>query len=404
MATKTLTELKQEQLRHLQAAKAICDLAEKDGRDFTAAERTELADHMDAAERVKAAMKDPALERERQKQDDQALRDLVAEMGRGIDPGYSSYGRGAAPGPWAKAFNQSRQLAGAKDLISPSGSIGVPSPTSVLAPLGDTVETMLQLIPQETIGSDAFTYLRETVRDHAAAPVAAKGIKPTSTYSVERIDDRVRTIAHLSEPVPRSYLADAPLLGRYLDTVLREGLRLALEAEVIAGDGTGEHLEGLFGVAGTLEQLFDSDILTTTRKAVTLLELQSIAGDAWVIHPSDWETFELYSDLEGQFKLGPGQGQAAIPIDRAKRRLWGLPVALSVGMTQGYAILADFAGSTRLYTREQVRVDWSENVYDAQVGANDFERNLVRYRAEGRWGFAVTRPTGIVVVDLVIGS
>jgi HK97 family phage major capsid protein len=86
-------------------------------------------------------------------------------------------------------------------------------------------------------------------------------------------------------------------------------------------------------------------------------------------------------------------------VDRAARKLWGLPVAVSSALSDGTGYLADFTGSTRLWQREAVIVDWSEAVYDTVATATDFQRNLVRFRAEGRFGFAVTRPLGVVEMD-----
>ena len=85
-------------------------------------------------------------------------------------------------------------------------------------------------------GTDAFGYLREVRRTHNAAPVAAKGVKPTSYYELEKIEDRARVVAHLSEPIPRQYLdlADSGALGRYLDAVLREGLQEGIEYQVLS--------------------------------------------------------------------------------------------------------------------------------------------------------------------------
>jgi hypothetical protein len=53
--------------------------------------------------------------------------------------------------------------------------------------------------------------------------------------------------------------------------------------------------------------------------------------------------------------------------------------------------------------REDVTIDWSENLYDpdalgAGIGASDFERNMVRFRCEGRFGLAIKRPAGIVKI------
>jgi hypothetical protein len=80
-------------------------------------------------------------------------------------------------------------------------------------------------------------------------------------------------------------------------------------------------------------------------------------------------------------------------------------VVTSTVVTAGIGFLVDFAGSTMLWEREQVRIDWSENTWDPDgisegVGASDFSKNLIRFRAEGRWGFAITRPAGVVEIDL----
>lgn len=369
----------------LREVKAIADRAVDEGRDFTPAEQAKV-DAVYKAVRAEQAVK------QSEKDSDEALRQALRDLG--IDNGLG--GGSAKRGPWASAYFKGQQ--GTKALITPSGSVGVPSPLSVLAPLGDRVDTVLQLIPTEQTDSDGYAFLRETVRTHNADTVAAEGTKPTSVYSVEKVESQVETIAHLSQPIPRSYLADAPLLAEYLDTVLREGVTLALEEQVIGGSGVSPDLEGILETSGVQTQAYSTDILTTCRKAVTLLELVSIAPTGWVFHPSDWETIELLTSAN-HYLMGAGQGQA-LPVDRARRRLWGVPVALSVGMTEGDAILADFRGSTHLWDREQTRVDWSENVYDTVSGKSDFERNLIRYRAEGRWGFAVTRPNGVVIVSL----
>jgi len=44
-----------------------------------------------------------------------------------------------------------------------------------------------------------------------AAPVAAGAVKPTSTYTVERIEEPVRTIAHVTEALDRNLLAGPDL-------------------------------------------------------------------------------------------------------------------------------------------------------------------------------------------------
>jgi hypothetical protein len=59
----------------------------------------------------------------------------------------------------------------------------------------------------------------------------------------------------------------------------------------------------------------------------------------------------------------------------------------------------------RLQVRQDGVLDWSENIYrpDALgtgVGASDFERNMLTFRFEGRFGLEILRPSSIVEVDL----
>ncbi len=98
-----------------------------------------------------------------------------------------------------------------------------------------------------------------------------------------------------------------------------------------------------------------------------------------------------------QFAANSGVGS---PVDGMTRTLWGVPVVVSTSLTNGTALLGDFRGSASLFYTGQPRLDWSENTYDSVAGATDFERNYLRFRAEGRFGFAVTRPTGFVSITI----
>ncbi|HKS48207.1 MAG TPA: phage major capsid protein [Amycolatopsis sp.] len=96
-----------------------------------------------------------------------------------------------------------------------------------------------------------WAYLRQTLRDNQAAVVPPGARKPTSRYTLERKEGRSVTIAHLTEPISRQDLADAPLLESFVDFELRLGLEDALENEIINGDGTGDRFTGLNAVSGT---------------------------------------------------------------------------------------------------------------------------------------------------------
>lgn len=257
-------------------------------------------------------------------------------------------------------------------------------------------------------GTDSLAFLRETVRTHAASTIRPGQIKPTSTYSVEKVEDRARTIAHLSEPIDRATIMDVELLGAYLEGSLRDGVMLELEDQVLNGAGstTGvlDDLDGILATSGVQTQPFDTDRLVTARKAVTVLEDENLdpAGFAWAMTPGEWEGFELLTSTSHFLLSDPGTAGSSLPIDRARRTLWGYPVVTTTAMAAGSALLGDFAGSVAIREREDVRIDWSEAV--TVDGVSAFERNQVVFRAEGRWGLAVMRPSAFVEANLAAGS
>jgi HK97 family phage major capsid protein len=82
------------------------------------------------------------------------------------------------------------------------------------------------VIPAVTATGDKVWSLRQSVATNAAAEVAPGSLKPTSTYTVERIETRVSTIAHIREPLDRSLLSDYEELVSFIDGQLRLGVLL----------------------------------------------------------------------------------------------------------------------------------------------------------------------------------
>ncbi|MER5352764.1 phage major capsid protein [Kitasatospora sp. NPDC002551] len=404
----TYTPLVDELKVTLTAAKAIAAKAEEGDRDFTKAEAAELEQLMAKArslrDRIEAAKAEEKGEKDA-RETLMALGDAIAgsrggSKGQHLDPRVKAAGGST----WGDTVikRASDQFGHFKGLLA-GGSVPVtvpldPEPIRTDVP----VLSLRQLIPLAPNTGPRFSYLRQTTRTNNAAVVAPGARKPTSLYTLTRFDDRVRTIAHLSEPINKFDLEDAPSLRQFLDQEMRLGLELALEGEILNGDGTGEHMTGVANVSGSQAQAFDTDILVTARKAVTKLEkVGHLTGAGWLMHPDDWEAFELLQDNEARFYYG-GPGNAVNPTSR---RLWGAPVVTSLSQTVGTTHLVDWQAATRLHVLEDGVLDWSENMYDKDalgsgVGASDFERNMIRFRFEGRFGLEILRPSAIVEVDL----
>lgn len=377
---------------HLAAGRKIAAKAEAFGRNLTPDERAQVEVHVADARKANAAA-------EAMKAGDA---DLLAGLQALGHPVGGTVGQGT---PWrgsglaVKGRLSTDAIAGAvgRKAVVESGSTIVPTPiVGDLRAEGRRPTLVAELLPVATVAGDTFRFLQHTTRTNLAATVERGALKPTSVFTVESVDDRCRTIAHLSEPIHRADLDDSTALRAFLDAEMRYGVLEALDSLVVNADGTGEDFEGLLEVAGQVMP-FTTDVLTTTRNAITAHEVAGIIPNRWLFHPVDWAALELTRSDE-VFVLGdPGTPGSQVVIDRARRRLWGIDVMTSPVVPQGVAILLD-TDDVVLVVREQVRVDVSENV------ADDFSRNLVRIRSEMRAGLAPLRPAGIMAVYLAPGS
>ena len=94
-------------------------------------------------------------------------------------------------------------------------------------------------------GSGEFAYLRQNVRQNNAAITADYAVKPTSGYSVERVESKLEVVA-ISEGVPRYWFVDTVALQGFLANELDYGLRIAVEAKVLADiNGTSARHPGV---------------------------------------------------------------------------------------------------------------------------------------------------------------
>lgn len=233
-----------------------------------------------------------------------------------------------------------------------------------------------------------YTYLRQTKRDNKAAPVALGDLKPTSEYGITSVEGKLEVIAHVAEPTPEYWLEDLQSLGSFVQDEMMYGLDRAVEAQVLNGDGVGPNLTGLLNTSGVQLQAFSADATTTVRKGLTALEMVGYEGGGIILNPKAWEAIELSRRQDGTPDLG-----SSLPVDRAAQRLWGLRIAVSTAVPVETGLLFDL-GALAVTTDGAVRMQWSNSV------ADDFARNQVRARNEGRFGLDVYQPQGIVKLAL----
>ena len=130
---------------------------------------------------------------------------------------------------------------------------------------------MLDLLPTKQHTSAEYAYLRQSVRTNNAAIVAEGAAKPTSVYSVVRVENSLQVIAHLSEGIPRYWLLDNQALERSRGqrAAVRSGL--AVEAKVLAD---------INATSGIQTHSYTTSGLATLRP--------DQAGDRWLRRPACW--------------------------------------------------------------------------------------------------------------------
>ena len=276
-----------------------------------------------------------------------------------------------------------------KDLLA-SGFTLPPAFDSDIVVKPERARFVRQVIPTVTLeGTDRFKFIRQTVRTNAAVPVAAGSTKPTSTFTVESVEDRVRVLAHVSEAIDRSLLLDSSTLQEFVEAELRLGVLLAEDDQIVNGSGTGENIRGILNTTGIGSQALGTDTRAdAVLKAMTSINVNELDADAALMNPNDWQDLAGEKDADGNYTFArPGA-----PVDIAGRRIWGLPIVVTNALTAGTVLVGAFAHGARLYIRDEARVDFSEHHSDI------FVKNQVIGRGEERIGLAVTRPVAFVKI------
>ena len=237
-----------------------------------------------------------------------------------------------------------------------------------------------------------FTNNAATVPQRNAGNTAF-GVKPQSALSFTGEQAPVRTIAHW-EAAHRHVLQDVPQLRGIIDNELLYGLRLVEDAQILAGSGAGEDLQGILNTPG-IQSYNWSDGATSPvpdtkadalRRAATLSFLAFYEPTGIVLHPNDWEDIELTKNEQGDYLLA-----VSIALG-GQQRVWRMPVIDSPTIEEGRALLGSFGIGAQLYDREEA------NIRIAEQHADFFIRNAVVILAEQRLALAVKRPESFVEV------
>jgi HK97 family phage major capsid protein len=296
-----------------------------------------------------------------------------------------------------------------KDIYTAAGgtftspAFGTQENDGIVLPMYRT-QTVRSLFPSDTTTSNLIEYVRRTgyvnnarvIAERTAAdgtlatggPTDVFGLKPPSnlTYTSESVP--VRVIAHTID-VSKTVLDDEPRLQSTINGEMLYGLRLTEDAELLWGDGSAGHLQGLMTTEGI--QIYNAatgpagDYYSdSVRRALTLVQLAYYESTGVVLHPFDWEAMELEKDQFGRYVLVTNVAVGAT------KQVWQNPVVATPAMTHGTFLVGAFGLGAKLWDREEANIAISTETRDL------FDRNAIAIRAEERLALEVPRPEAFV--------
>ncbi|MBZ2195971.1 phage major capsid protein [Occultella gossypii] len=380
--------LKQQRAAALKAAQDIVNRAKAAGRDLTDAELAQVEAKVAEVQEldVKIAAQDAAVK---------ARPDFVSQLSAGIDDAKDGHGRLDMSGLKDRMLAgmqtySGRVSPGVKGLV-PAGETVVTIPVVNTEPIPSSLAQerpprLIDVLPA-SVKAAVYKVLKQTViaSPGTAGVVAPGDVKPTKKLGLHTEEARLRVIAVLSEPVDKYLLEDASNLRTWVGAELVDAILDALELEVLAGDGTGEHFTGLANTSGIQTQAFATDRITTL--ASGLSKVEDIGGAAFIaLASTDWLAIQTARNSGGNFDLGG-------PIDASARTAWGTQVVTVPGLAagDGYVVGNDSVEVTT--DGAGIRVEWG-------MPGDTFTRNQVVARVEGRFNLDVTRPHRVVRLAL----
>lgn len=269
--------------------------------------------------------------------------------------------------------------AGMDGIVQPDRQIGV-----VDAPKARLF--VRDLIAPGRTTSPAIFWVQQTGFVNNAAAVAEGTAKPYSNIVFDTKITPVATIAHMFK-ASKQILDDFAQLQSTVDVEMKYGLKFAEEQEILFGDGTPPHLEGIVPQAQTFDPAFSVEFqgpIDDLRLAMLQSQLARLPADGFVLHFTDWAKIELTKNTLGSYVV-------ANPFALAGPVLWGLPVVSTEAPEfEGEFLTGPFKTGAQLFDREDA------NVVISTENADDFEKNMISIRCEERAALAVKRPEGFV--------
>jgi len=259
---------------------------------------------------------------------------------------------------------------------------------------------VIGLFDQIETDQNAFQYLEETTFTNNAAEAAEEGAAGEAALDFTEQTAAIRKIA-VFLPVTEELLADVSGIQGYINSRLSTMMRLRLDGQLIAGDGTAPNLEGLLdagksGVNAIDYSSYSGELnrVGALYQAITNIRTSAfVEPDAIVMHPNDWnQVVTAVADTAGTSSAGftsknplfvAAGGYGAGP----QASIWGLKVVPTSAISEGSVLVGRFGGGEAAHIVMKQGIDIA--VSDSH--SDFFTKGKVAIRATMRVGFPVYR-------------
>ncbi|MEU7004530.1 phage major capsid protein [Nonomuraea sp. NPDC046570] len=217
-------------------------------------------------------------------------------------------------------------------------------------------------------------------------PTDRFGRAPRSKSSFKPFRAPIINIRHMQD-AHKNVLDDEPQLRDLLDRDMVDGVKMEEDWQILFGDGEGDNLEGLFNTPGVQEYtgLATDRMSAQVRRAATLSMLSWFQPNGVVLHPYDFEEFELEKDANGNYMVA-----TSIALG-GEKRAWRMKLIDTSAMVEKRFVLGSFGYGAKLYDRAQTTVSISTE------NSDNIERSAITIVAESRVGLAVPRPESFII-------
>lgn len=201
----------------------------------------------------------------------------------------------------------------------------------VPAILGPTLQRIIEptriasLFPAVALSAPVIEYPRIAGQTGTAAVVAPGGLKPLINLTTDLVTAHAAKIAGLLQVQDES-LADFPNFSGVVTTELQRAIISAENTELLLGDGTTGHMDGLLHQAGlTRTATAGETVLDVIEQGMTDLRNGAAFAqpDGVVMNPTDWSAMRRLKDSQNRYLLTPDPTADVTPS------LWGCSVILT---------------------------------------------------------------------------